>query len=119
MVCCAKEGFNLSGIIRDFKKYTAKQIIKSIQIGPESRREWMVVIFEKAGQSNPNNKTHQLWRQDNHPIELFSNEVIQQKIDYVHLNPVRAGIVQNEEHYLYSSARNYADMACLIEIEKI
>jgi putative transposase len=119
MVCAAKEGLNLSDIIRDFKKFTAKQIIRTIQTIPESRKEWMLVIFGKAGNSNPNNKTYQVWRQDNHPVELYSNSVIEQKIEYIHLNPVRAGIVQNPEDYIYSSARNYAEMEYILEIEFI
>ena len=106
MVCQAKEGFKLSDTIRDFKKFTAKKILQTIQIEPESRREWMLVIFGKAGSSNPNNKTYQVWRRDNHPIELYTNSVIDQKIESIHVNPVRAGIVQNPEEYIYSSTRN-------------
>ena len=119
LICSSRSGFNLSDIIRDFKKYTAKQIIKSIQTEAESRREWMMVIFEKAGKSNPNNKTYQLWRQDNHPIELYSNRVIDQKIDYIHNNPVRARWVKQAEDYLYSSAGYDAEIDSLIEIEKV
>jgi REP element-mobilizing transposase RayT len=119
MICAAKEGIKLSDIIRDLKKYTSKQIIKAILDEPESRREWMLVIFSKAGSSNPNNKTYQVWRQDNHPIELYTNEVIDQKMEYIHMNPVRAGIVQNPEDYLYSSARNYAEMENILDIEMI
>jgi REP element-mobilizing transposase RayT len=119
MVCRAQEEYKLSEIIRDFKKFTAKQIIKAIQTEAESRREWMLAVFGKAGSSNPNNKIYQVWRQDNHPIELYTNSVINQKIEYIHMNPVRAGIVANSEDYLYSSARNYSDLESVFEIEKI
>jgi REP element-mobilizing transposase RayT len=79
LICRAKEGYKLSEIIGDFKKFTVKKIIQIIQREPESRREWMLVIFGKAGTSNPNNKCFQVWRQDNHPIELYTNLVIDQK----------------------------------------
>jgi hypothetical protein len=79
----------------------------------------MLVIFGKAGTSNPNNKCFQVWRQDNHPIELYTNLVIDQKKEYIHMNPVRAGIVANAEEYIYSSARNYCNMKCILEIEQI
>jgi hypothetical protein len=69
------------------------------------------------GMNNNKNKTYQLWRNDNHPIELHSNKVIKQKLDYIHYNPVEAGIVENPEDYLYSSARNYSEMGTLIEID--
>lgn len=110
---------SLSNTIRDFKKFTTKQIINTIQTEPESRREWMLVIFGKAGKSNLNNKNYQVWRQDNHTIELYTNSVIDQKINYIHMNPVRAGIVEKAEDYIYSSARNYAELDYVLEIELI
>jgi REP element-mobilizing transposase RayT len=119
IICRTKEGFKLSDIVRDFKKFTSKEIIKIIQTEPESRREWMLVVFGKAGNSNPNNKTFQVWRQDNHPIELYTNSVIDQKMEYIHMNPVKSGIVQNAEDYIYSSARNYAELDSVLEIEKM
>ncbi len=63
--------------------------------------------FERAGKRNPNNTKYQFWQQDNHPIELVTNEMMQQKLDYIHQNPLAAGIVLSEEEYLYSSAKNY------------
>ena len=107
---------NLSDIIRDFKKHTAKEIFKSIMDDPESRKDWMLYIFKNAGKLNSNNKVFQFWRQDNHPIEVYSNEVIDQKLDYIHNNPVEAEIVAVPEHYLYSSAMNYAGEKGLVEL---
>ena len=73
LIISAKEGYDLTGIIRDMKKYTSKQLIKAIMENPkESRREWMMDIFAKAGAYNRNNKYHQFWRQDNRPIEIYS-----------------------------------------------
>lgn len=79
----------------------------------------MLWMFKSAGKRNGNNKAHQFWRQDNNPIELSTNEMMDQKLDYIHDNPVEAGIVENPEDYLYSSARNYAGMPGLIEVEFI
>lgn len=104
MIVQAKEGFRLSGIVRDFKKYTSKQIIKSIQEASESRRDWMLNIMKKSGCQNSKKQNYQLWRNDNHPVEVYSNHVIDQKVDYIHQNLVVAGIVINAEDYLYSSA---------------
>ena len=65
-------------------------------------------MMEQAGKKNSNVKKRQFWQQHNKPIELWSNEVIQQKIDYIHNNPVVSGFVVNACDWKYSSARNYA-----------
>lgn len=119
LIARAKEGFTLSGILRDFKKYTSKQIIKLIQEESESRREWLLQVIAEHGRNNDKNKTYQLWRNDNHPIELHSSTVIKQKLDYIHNNPVEAGIVQKPEDYLYSSARNYYGLEAVIETDPL
>ncbi|MEO6232651.1 MAG: transposase [Ferruginibacter sp.] len=97
-----------SDILRDFKKYTSKQIIKAIIAHPaESRKEWMLKIFSEAGIQNNRNNAYQFWQQDNHPIELYSAAFTKQKIDYIHDNAVVAGIVEKAEEYMYSSAWDY------------
>ena len=67
----------------------------------------MLEIFKKEGAKNSRNKNYQFWRQDNQPQELYSPAFIFQKINYIHNNPVEAGIVERREHYLYSSAKDY------------
>ncbi len=110
---------DLSGTIRDFKKYTSGIILQSIREEPESRRNWMLWIFSKASKENSNNVKYQFWQQDNHPIYLLSNEVMQQKLDYIHMNPVRAGIVEEPCHYQYSSAKDYIGEQGLLKIKLI
>ncbi len=73
----------------------------------ESRKDWMLKIFSAAGKQNSNNKNYQFWQQDNHPIELYDNYMMDQKLEYIHNNPVEAGIVLSPEDYLYSSDKNY------------
>lgn len=102
-----KANHGLSGILGDFKGYTAKEIIKAIQTGPESRSEWLLDMFRQYGTSNINNREFQVWVQDNYPTALWSPAVIQQKVNYTHNNPIRAGLVAEASHYLYSSASNY------------
>jgi putative transposase len=98
----------LQDIVRDFKKYTSKQIIKLIQENnSESRKEWMLNLFSYAGKNNNNNKEYQFWKQDYHPIELNSTEKIKQRLDYLHENPMRSGLVWEPWHYKYSSAIDY------------
>ena len=101
----------LEDIIRDIKKFTAVKIVEAVKSNSqESRRELFVWLFERAGKQNSSNKNFQFWQQHNHPIELNTNEMINQRIDYIHNNPVEAGIVISPEAYLYSSAANYAGL---------
>lgn len=111
---------NLSDIIRDFKKITSKAIIKLIiEDSKESRSEWMLRLFKYYAKYNNDNKTYQFWQKDNHPVELVSMDWIDQKLMYLHNNPVRAGIVEKPEHYIYSSALNYVGERGIIDVEII
>jgi putative transposase len=76
----------------------------------------MLWMMERAGKKNSQNIDFQLWRQDNHPIELYDNKILNQKLDYIHNNPVAAGFVEKPEDYLYSSARDYAGMPGMIDV---
>jgi REP element-mobilizing transposase RayT len=111
--------YSLSEILRDFKKYTAVHILETIQKEPESRRTWLLHMFKYYAKYNTNNREFQFWIQENHPILLYSNKFIWQKINYIHQNPVKAGIVEKPGDYLYSSARNYEreNKECLLEID--
>ncbi len=59
-----------SGLIRDFKGFTSRNIVKLIAENPEeSRKEWMLWMFERAAKKNSNVENRQFWQQNNHPIE--------------------------------------------------
>jgi REP element-mobilizing transposase RayT len=110
---------NLSETIRDFKRHTSKRIIESISEQTESRRKWLLMIFGYSAKKHKRNNKYQFWTHENHAIELTTNEMIEQRLDYIHMNPVKAGIVHSPEDYLYSSARNYAEMDSVFEIDSI
>ncbi len=109
----------LSDLIRDFKKFTSKNILEKIINEPESRREWMLERFKKATETHSRNKNYQFWQYGNHAEEIYSHKFMWSKLDYIHLNPVRAGIVKKASHYKYSSASNYVDNEGLVIIEII
>ena len=118
LVVSAKEGYKLSDIIRDFKSYTAKRIIEEMLHNPkESRQEWMLRLLKYFAKYNKRNKTYQLWQQGNYPVELVSKTWIGRRIEYVHENPVKAGLVRRQEDYVYSSASNYLDLESELEID--
>lgn len=108
-----------SGLIRDLKGFTSKKMIKAIEENPqESRKEWLLWMFEKAGKKNSNVQFRQFWQQNNQPIEIWSLKVFEQKLNYIHNNPLEAGFVTNPIDWKYSSARNYGnDDQTILEID--
>jgi putative transposase len=107
---------DLSAIVRDFKKFTAKKILKRIEEEPESRRNWMLNQFEYAGRKLKRIKKYKFWKDDNHAIELDTNSMFDSRLDYVHHNPVEAMIVEEPEHYLFSSARDHGGIKGLVKV---
>jgi REP element-mobilizing transposase RayT len=108
---------DMSGFIRDFKKYTSKRLIEFIQNEHESRRDWMLNIFRYEANKTKRNKEFQVWTHENHCIQVYTDAFIREKLDYIHYNPVRAEIVEQPEHYIYSSAKNYAGEKGLLDVE--
>ncbi|RUT78079.1 REP-associated tyrosine transposase [Ancylomarina longa] len=101
-------GQNPELLLGDLKRFTSNKLVKAIKVNPrESRKEWLLEKFKKAAEQSSNVKHYQFWRHDNRPIELWSNKVIDEKINYIHNNPVEEGLVTYPEEYVYSSARDY------------
>lgn len=111
----SKEG-KLSDSIRDFKKFTAQMILKQMLNNGESRSAWMLKRFEFAAKSNSKNSEYQFWQVGNHPEEIYSEKFFWTKLNYIHMNPIRLGIVSKASDYLYSSASNYVGKESLINI---
>ncbi len=109
----------LSGIIRDFKKFTSKAIIDEICNINESRKEWLLREFKVAGIPLKRISKYKVWQDGNHPVELDSNKMLEQRLFYLHNNPVEQGIVFRAEDYVYSSAIDYCDGKGLLDIALI
>ena len=91
----------LSDIIRDLKKHTSKTIIESItENEKESRKRWMLWLLKKDDHI-------WFWEEGYHGEEVFSQAFFDSKLNYIHMNPVRAGLVEKEEEYLNSSCADY------------
>ena len=106
---------SLSNILRDFKKYTSKALIKGIGNGSESRREWLLTYFSDKGRCGKN-EGYRIWQEGNHPMEITSNKFFDEKLDYIHNNPVSEMFVENPEDYFFSSARNYAGLNNCLDV---
>ncbi len=115
-----EQGDALRNTIRDFKRYTAKRIYEELKTDPnESRRNWLLWIFESQGKRSSSNENFKIWQHENHPVILDSNHLQDERLNYVHENPVRAGICYTATDYKYSSAGAYAGEPGLIKLEFI
>ena len=112
----SNKGLRPELLLGDFKRFTSKALVKAIIDNPqESRKDFLLEHFKKAANQSSNVKNYQFWRHDNNPIELWSNSVIQEKINYIHQNPVEVGLVFKAEDYVYSSAVDYAGEKGLLD----
>jgi len=84
---------------RDFLKYTGQQILKHL------RNEQSILLSELL--VNAKDRKHQVWERNSWGVPLCSREVFLQKLEYIHNNPVTAGLCKYPEDYKYSSARFY------------
>ena len=99
-------GINLSDVIRDFKRFTSRDI--SAEALRQNASE-IIDTFEKARRENraQDVSKYQVWQEGSHPEAIFTEKFAHQKMDYIHMNPVRAGLVKTADEWPYSSARAY------------
>ena len=120
LIVRTRNGENLSSLIRDFKRYSAKVIYETLkQDQRESRKNWLLWIIESQGEMSNSNTHSKIWIHENHPIPLDRNNMFEERLNYIHLNPVRAGICFTPEDYVYSSAGAYAGVIGLVNVELV
>ena len=108
LVCSCKPNNDLALVLRNMKSFTAMKLIDAIiNNQTESRRENMLNVFESEGKKSSSNFRYKLWEHENHPILLDSVFVYNQRLNYLHWNPVTAGFVTEPWHWKLSSATDY------------
>ncbi len=98
---------DLSGFVRDFKKFTANELINSYLERNDEKSKDILNRFAFAANKHSRNKKHQVWMQNSYPEEIYSPKFTLQKVRYIHKNPVVAGIVDRPQDYFFSSAVDY------------
>ncbi len=116
-----RDGQGPAGFERDFKKFTTPAVLKAIETTVDPRRDWMLQRFEEYSKSLKKIEKFHLWQSCTGQIHVDSSQpgLLSDRIDDIHENPVRDGIVELQEHYVYSSARDYAGMKGLVRVKKI
>ena len=97
-------GPDLADTLRDLKRFTARSLLSQLQI---EKREWLLnqLAFYRA--KHKSDSDHQVWQEGSHPQAISTDAVMEQKLDYLHHNPVRRGFVAAPEHWSYSSAHEW------------
>jgi REP element-mobilizing transposase RayT len=108
----------ISDVIRDFKNFTNKIIIKRIKEVPSEENRELLKKFKKTGVKNRKNIEYKIWEDGYYPDELFSHDYIVKKLNYIHFEPVEHKIVCKMWEYDFSSAKNYMDQDGILEIVK-
>jgi putative transposase len=102
--------------LKKFKSFTARQVVDLLTLsGPSFYLEQM--RFSKK--HHKTDQMYQVWQEGSHPVAIADEEVLRQKIEYVHANPVRRGYVDQPQYWRYSSASDYTGQTGLIPIEEI
>jgi REP element-mobilizing transposase RayT len=97
-----------------FKSYSAKRLLEVLETHQAERLLRMLALFKRRYKTA---SIYQVWEEGSHPQRIESEEVMRQKLDYIHYNPVKRGYVDLPEHWRWSSARNYAGGPGLIEVD--
>jgi len=99
--------------IARFKSFTAKQLIQYLSENKVTRILDQLAFYKKA---HKNDRAYQLWQEGCHPEWVQNDDMMRQKIEYIHQNPVKRGYVERSEHWRYSSAVNYAGQSGLLDV---
>ncbi len=107
-------GNNLAKAVKEFKSFTAKEIINTLE---KNKVTWLLNQFAFFKKKYKVESNYQVWQEGFHPKMIKDESMLQQKIEYIHYNPVKRGLVKESDHWLYSSANNYIHGTGILDIE--
>ncbi|MEZ4529150.1 MAG: transposase [Desulfobacterales bacterium] len=106
---------NLGKEIANFKSYSARKIIDYLT---EHNAETVLRELRRHKLRHKTDREYQFWQEGSHPQLIQNEEMMLQKIEYIHNNPLARGYVDDPLHWRYSSARNYMGHEAILEIER-
>ncbi|HEX5874537.1 MAG TPA: transposase [Pyrinomonadaceae bacterium] len=89
-----------SEVLRFLKGITARRIIDHLKVNG-----YFHSLAKLQHQKQDRNYTYSLWQTEKNVLPVFSEEMFMQKVNYIHQNPVRAGLTECAQDYRWSSAR--------------
>ncbi|MDZ7718751.1 MAG: transposase [Balneolaceae bacterium] len=99
--------------LKNFKSFAARRIIDFLENGNYYQ---LLKSIKRAKLQHKNQSKYQVWQEGFHPKQIITADMMVQKIEYIHNNPVNRGYVDLPEHWRYSSARNYLELESLIAV---
>ena len=105
---------SLSNDMRNIKRYTARKIINYFEM---KEKRWVLNQFSYWKKHHKRESNYQIWQEGFHPQEISDEEMLIQKTNYIHNNPVKRGLVSKAEDWIYSSARNYKGFNGVMDID--
>ena len=100
-----RNGIDVSDVLRDFKRHTSRAV--SREAAKQGHNDHLQVFAAARLSFRSGRGEYQVWQEGSHPEAIYDEDFARQKIEYIHNNPVRAGLVNNAEDWVYSSARAY------------
>ncbi|NBC00979.1 MAG: transposase [Bacteroidetes bacterium] len=104
---------DLSHELMTFKSYTSHTVINLLK---DTRRTTFLRMLPRPERPDRGERVYQLWQRGSHPKQILEEDMFVQKLEYIHLNPVKRGYIDKPVHWRYSSARNYAGQRGLIPV---
>ena len=107
---------DLPKTVKKFKSYTAKEILKILKDNGVKTILDQLAFYKKAHKTDTE---YQVWQEGFQPKLIQNEQMMIEKIEYIHNNPVKRGYVDEAKHWRYSSARDYEGIDGLIEVERM
>ena len=107
---------DISKALQCFKSYTAKEILKLLT---KDNRKWILQLMKYYKKPYKRESKYQFWQEGNHPQQIFSWKMLRQKVNYIHFNPVKRGLVSKPDDWFYSSARNFTGKEVNFAIDEL
>ncbi len=95
---------DISHAIWQFKSFTGRSIIDTLKQDNQRR---ILTDLHEAKLPGKHSQTYQVWKEGSHPFMIYSRKMMNQKLEYIHNNPVKRGYVDKGEEWRYSSKRCY------------
>ena len=105
---------DLAKEIGDFKSFTARRLIDYLE---ENGARTLLKLLHLLKARHKTDRTYQFWQEGSHPQQIQNDEMMRQKLEYIHRNPVERGYVEDPAHWRYSSARNYTGLPGLFPVQ--
>src|SRR5204863_8378116 len=104
---------DIANAVKSFKMYTARQIVDLLEA---HRAKVLLRQLRGFKLRHKTDSDYQVWEEGSKPKQIQSDEMMLQKLEYIHNNPVKRGYVDEPVHWRFSSARNYAGGAGLVDV---